>query len=252
MFTGIVEELGTITAIEVAGDGSSARLTVRGPIVTSDVAQGDSIAVNGICLTVVASAAETFTAELMAETLARTTAAAWAVGTPVNLERSVTAATRLGGHIVQGHVDGVGIVTSRVGADGYDDISVAVPLAVGRYLAPKGAVAVDGVSLTVIDVIDDAAAGPAGAASAGPAGAEPVTTFTLGIIPATRAATTLGGRLVGDTVNVEVDVMAKYAERLLAGRLADREPGPPTGPPAERRDARGTRRTDGSAQVEAG
>lgn len=248
MFTGIVEELGTITAIEVAGDGSSARLTVRGPIVTSDVAQGDSIAVNGICLTVVASAAETFTAELMAETLARTTAAAWAVGTPVNLERSVTAATRLGGHIVQGHVDGVGIVTSRVGADGYDDISVAVPLAVGRYLAPKGAVAVDGVSLTVIDVIDDAAAGPAGA--------EPVTTFTLGIIPATRAATTLGGRLVGDTVNVEVDVMAKYAERLLAGRLADREAGPPAGPPAERRDerrdARGTRRTDGSAQVEAG
>lgn len=211
MFTGIVEELGEVTAIDVATDGSDARLTVRGPLVTSDAARGDSIAVSGICLTVVASDADTFTAELMAETLSRTPAGSWQPGTAVNLERSVTPATRLGGHIVQGHVDGVGIVTVIEPRTGYDDVSIRVPRAIGRYLAPKGAVAVDGISLTVIDVIDEVTDG------------EPTTTFSLGIIPETRAATTMGSREVGDRVSVEVDVMAKYAERLLAGGLSSEQ-----------------------------
>lgn len=207
MFTGIVEELGEVVAIRVAGDGSDARVTIRGPKVTSDVAHGDSIAVDGVCLTVVDTAEGTFTAELMAETLVRTTAKAWSPGTRVNLERSVTPATRLGGHIVQGHVDGIGTVTAHTGNPGYDDVSVAVPATIGRYIAPKGAIAVDGISLTVIDVTDgDPVGDPSG---------DLVTTFTVGIIPATRDATTMGRRSAGDPVNIEVDVMAKYAERLL-------------------------------------
>jgi len=212
MFTGIVEELGEIVSLDITTAESGprdARVTIRGPKVTSDVAHGDSIAVSGVCLTVVGigsgETTGTFTAELMAETLARTTAAGWAPGTRVNLERSVTPATRLGGHIVQGHVDGVGTVISRVENSGYDDVAVAVPADIGRYIAAKGAVAVDGISLTVIDVSES----PGGAT--GPQ----ITTFTLGIIPETRAATTMGRLVPGDAVNVEVDVMAKYAERLL-------------------------------------
>ena len=204
MFTGIVEELGEITelTLEDSADGSrDARVSVHGPKVTADVAAGDSIAVDGVCLTVVGSADGTFTAEMMAETLARTTAGAWSPGTRVNLERSVTPTTRLGGHLVQGHVDGVGTVTAHTAHPGYDEVAIIVPAALGRYLAPKGAVAVDGISLTVIDVTDGADG----------------TTFTLGIIPATRSATTMGHRTVGERVNIEVDVMAKYAERLLTG-----------------------------------
>lgn len=231
MFTGIVEELGEVAAIAIdgAGGGSasatggsaragqesgpaqSARLTVRGPTVSADAAHGDSICVSGICLTVVDSDADTFTAELMAETLARTSAGGWGVGDRVNLERSVTPATRLGGHIVQGHIDGVGTVVSRVTNAGYDDVAIRVPAALGRFIAPKGAIAVDGISLTVIDVTDQEAEGP---------DMTDMTTFTLGIIPETRRATTMGVVNVGDVVNVEVDVMAKYAERLLASRKA--------------------------------
>jgi riboflavin synthase len=213
MFTGIVEELGEIVLVEktaIASDTRSARVTIRGPEVTSDAAHGDSIAVSGVCLTVIGigagEAAGTFTAELMAETLARTTALGWAPGTRVNLERSVTPATRLGGHIVQGHVDGVGTLVSRTENSGYDDVAIAVPADLGRYIAAKGAVAVDGISLTVIDV-SDAPAQP---------GRPGMTTFTLGIIPETRAATTMGRREPGDRVNIEVDVMAKYVERLLS------------------------------------
>jgi riboflavin synthase len=205
MFTGIVEELGEIlelTLAEDSADGSrDARVTVRGPKVTEDVARGDSIAVDGVCLTVVDSGDGAFTAEMMAETLERTTAGGWSPGTRVNLERSVTPATRLGGHLVQGHVDGVGTVTAHAAHPGYDEVAITVPAALGRYLAAKGAVAVDGISLTVIDVTDDSDG----------------STFTLGIIPATRSATTMGHRAVGERVNIEVDVMAKYAERLLAG-----------------------------------
>lgn len=203
MFTGIVEELGEVVAIDVAPGAADARITVAGPTVTSDARRGDSISVSGVCLTLVAIDGGTFTAELMAETLAKTTAGSWRPGSSVNLERSVTPTTRMGGHLVQGHVDGVGTITTRVENAGYDDVTISVPRSLGRYIAPKGAVAVDGISLTVIDVADDP--GEAGS-----------TSFTLGIIPETRQRTTLGRRAVGDTVNIEVDVMAKYAERLVA------------------------------------
>lgn len=200
MFTGIVEERGEVVALQLAHQGSDARVVVRGPKVTSDVGHGDSIAVSGVCLTVVAAENDTFTADLMAETLERTTAADWQPGRPVNLERSLAADGRFGGHVVQGHVDGVGTVVSREPFPGYDEIRIAVPAPLAPYVAGKGAIAVDGVSLTVIDVFDTAE------------GAE----FTLGIIPETRQATTLGLAKAGTTVNIEVDVMAKYAERLLS------------------------------------
>jgi riboflavin synthase len=202
MFTGIVEERGEVVALELAADGTDARVTVRGPVVTQDVRHGDSIAVSGVCLTVVASDGANFTADVMAETLLRTSARDWAPGRPVNLERSVTPATRLGGHVVQGHVDGVGTVVARVPHEGYDEFSIAVGTQLAPYIASKGAVAVDGISLTVIDVTDSAEGA----------------VFTLGIIPETRAATTLGTATVGAAVNVEVDVMAKYVERLLTFR----------------------------------
>ena len=202
MFTGIVEEIGEVVDLAVAQDSADARVTVRGPLVTIDVARGDSIAVGGVCLTVVDSGTDTFTAELMHETLSRTTAKQWVPGTPVNLERSVTPTTRLGGHLVQGHVDGIGTVLSRHAHPGYDEVAIAVPADLAPYLAPKGAVAIDGISLTVIDVTDTGDGA----------------TFTVGIIPATRSATTMGRRSAGDACNIEVDVMAKYAERLLAHR----------------------------------
>jgi riboflavin synthase len=205
MFTGIVEERGEVVALDLAPDGADARVTVRGPKVTQDVRHGDSIAVSGVCLTVVAAQDGTFTADVMAETLLRTNAKEWAPGHPVNLERSVTPTTRLGGHVVQGHIDGVGTVAARVPHDGYDEFTISVGPDLARYIAGKGAVAVDGISLTVIDVQD----------SAGGA------LFTLGIIPETRAATTLGTSAVGSSVNIEVDVMAKYVERLLSFRDAD-------------------------------
>ena len=212
MFTGIVEERGEVVDLRVstqdsAGTASagSARLTVRGPLVTQDAGHGDSIAVSGVCLTVVERSADTFTVDVMAETLKRSTIGTLAPGDQVNLERSVTAATRLGGHIVQGHVDGTGVVTVRIAHPAYDEIRIAVGPDVARYLAGKGAVAVDGISLTVIDVVDN------------DDGAE----FGIGVIPETRAATTMGAVRVGDRVNLEVDVVAKYVERLLAAR--DRE-----------------------------
>jgi riboflavin synthase len=199
VFTGIVEERGRVVSLDLAPGGTDARVTVQGPVVTADVHHGDSIAVSGVCLTVVDSTADTFTADVMAETLQRTTAGGWVAGRTVNLERSLTPQSRMGGHVVQGHVDGVGTVVSRVPHEKYDEFRIAVPAELARYVAGKGAVAVDGISLTVIDVTDTAE------------GAE----FTLGIIPETRAATTLGAAEVGTEVNIEVDVMAKYAERLL-------------------------------------
>ncbi|MEP6561370.1 MAG: riboflavin synthase [Nakamurella sp.] len=206
MFTGIVEERGAVVDLRVNDqDSGSARLTVRGPLVTQDVGHGDSIAVSGVCLTVVDSSADTFTVDVMAETLRRSTIGELAAGDQVNLERSVTAATRLGGHIVQGHVDGTGVVTARTPHQAYDEIRIAVGPDLARYLAGKGAIAVDGISLTVIDVVDT------------DGGAE----FGIGIIPETRSATTIGAAQVGSRVNLEVDVVAKYVERLLAAR--DRE-----------------------------
>ncbi len=205
MFTGIVEERGQVVDLRVNDeDAGSARLTVRGPLVTQDAGHGDSIAVSGVCLTVVDRSADTFTVDVMSETLRRSTIGGLAAGDAVNLERSVTPTTRLGGHIVQGHVDGTGIISARTPHAAYDELRIAVGPGLARFLAPKGAIAVDGVSLTVIDVVDN------------PGGAE----FGIGIIPETRSATTIGAAPIGSRVNLEVDVVAKYVERLLVSRNA--------------------------------
>ena len=202
MFTGIVEEVGEVSAITDLGD--AVRLAVRAHKVTEDAAHGDSIAVNGCCLTVVDNHGVVFTADVMKESLDKTAIGALVVGSPVNLERAATLATRLGGHLVQGHVDGVGTVLERQPAEHWEVYRIGVPARLARYLAEKGSVAVDGVSLTVIDVdTGDHRDGGNGAS------------FTVSLIPTTLAETTLGGREVGDPVNLEVDVIAKYVERLL-------------------------------------
>lgn len=198
MFTGIVEELGEV--IDLDRRKASARLRVRGPLVVSDTTHGASIAVNGCCLTVVGHDADSFTADVMAETLDRTSLGALAPGSPVNLERAVRVDGRLGGHVVQGHVDGTGTVCERTAAERWEVVGVAVPDHLARYLVPKGSVTVDGTSLTVVDV-DDSAQG---------------SSFTVSLIPETLAATTLGSTAVGTVVNLEVDVLAKYVERQLA------------------------------------
>lgn len=199
MFTGIVEELGEVLGTE--SGPSSARLTVRGPVVTADARHGDSIAVNGVCLTVTDQPApDAFTADVMLETLERTTLGGLRPGDPVNLERAVPAGARLGGHVVQGHVDGVGRVLARTPGDRWETVRIEVPAALARYVAEKGSVAVDGTSLTVAAVHDGDPAGPS---------------FSVGLIPTTLAATTLGRAAPGTRVNLEVDVIAKYVERLL-------------------------------------
>jgi len=213
MFTGIVEELGEVVRLEPGA--ASARLTVRGPLVTTDAVPGASIAVNGVCLTVTDLDDGAFTADVMAETLRRTSLAGAVPGAVVNLERPVAAEGRLGGHVVQGHVDGVGTVVERVPGDRWELVRVAVPADLARYVVVKGSIALDGVSLTVADVTDgsdvaDDTGRPAGAV------------VTVSLIPETLRRTTLGRRAVGETVNVEVDVLAKYVERLLAAQEAAR------------------------------
>ncbi|MEV5963875.1 riboflavin synthase [Kribbella sp. NPDC051952] len=198
MFTGIVEELGTVEALDLL-EGDAARLTIRGPKVTEDAGHGDSIAVNGCCLTVVDTGAGTFTADVMRETLQRTSLGQAAKGSQVNLERAVAAHERLGGHIVQGHVDGVGTIASRTPSAHWEDVRVAAGPEILKYVAEKGSIAIDGVSLTVTDV-DDATG-----------------TFGVSLIPTTLELTVLGHNKVGDKVNLEVDVIAKYVERLLVG-----------------------------------
>jgi riboflavin synthase len=193
VFTGIIEELGTVVAIDELGD--SARLAIRGATVTSDAAHGDSISVNGVCLTVVDNEDGVFTADVMGETLKRSTLGALSSGAPVNLERAATVATRLGGHIVQGHVDGVGSILSREAGDQWETVTFALPEGLGRYVVEKGSITVDGISLTVASVTDD--------------------TFSVGLIPTTLKLTTLGAKGVGERVNLEVDIMAKYVEKLL-------------------------------------
>jgi riboflavin synthase len=194
MFTGIIEELGVVEALEDLGD--AVRLSVRGPHVTTDVRLGDSIAVNGCCLTVAARDGETFTADVMRETLDKTSLGILQPGGRVNLERAVTATTRLGGHIVQGHVDGTGTVLSRTPSEHWELVEVSLPDDLSRYLVDKGSVTVDGVSLTVVSTGSDGS-------------------FTVSLIPETLARTTLGLKQAGDPVNLEVDVIAKYVERLL-------------------------------------
>ena len=216
MFTGIVEELGRVVRLETVED--SARLTVEAPTVTQDASLGDSISVNGCCLTVAAMHGSTFTADLMAETLTRTTLGSQAPGDPVNLERALRATDRLGGHIVQGHVDATAEVLDRSHGEHWDLLRVGLPREIARYVAVKGSVALDGVSLTVVDVEDAQHNAPDASPTPG-AGAS----LSVGLIPETLRRTTLGTRRPGERVNLEVDVMAKYAERLLGARLGEED-----------------------------
>lgn len=201
MFTGIVEELGEVVAMDDLGD--AARLVIRGPVVSSDARHGDSIAVNGVCLTVVDVLPDgRFSADVMAETLRRSSLAQAAVGSPVNLERAAAVNSRLGGHIVQGHVDGTGTVLSRTPSPNWEVVRIGMPEALARYVVEKGSITVDGVSLTV-----------SGLGSDGPGD-----WFEVSLIPTTLGLTTLGRAAPGTAVNLEVDVIAKYVERLLGGR----------------------------------
>ena len=216
MFTGIVEELGRVVRLETVKD--CARLTIEAPTVTQDASLGDSISVNGCCLTVAAMHGSTFTADLMAETLTRTTLGSQAPGDPVNLERALRATDRLGGHIVQGHVDATAEVLDRSHGEHWDLLRVGLPREIARYVAVKGSVALDGVSLTVVDVEDAQHDAPDASPTPG-AGAS----LSVGLIPETLRRTTLGRRRPGERVNLEVDVMAKYAERLLGAHLSEEE-----------------------------
>jgi riboflavin synthase len=193
VFTGIVEELGEVTAVENLGDASRFRL--RGPLVTEGAKHGDSIAVNGVCLTVVDFGDGEFTADVMAETLNRSSLGALEEGSRVNLERPMAVGDRLGGHIVQGHVDNVGTVLERKPSENWEIVKISLPADLTRYVVEKGSITVDGVSLTVVDAGSDY--------------------FTISLIPTTLALTTLGIKQPGDPVNLEVDVIAKYVERLL-------------------------------------
>jgi riboflavin synthase len=204
MFTGIVEELGEVVAVEALA--GAARLTVRGVQVAAEAARGDSIAVNGTCLTVVEAADKTFTADVMAETLRRTVLGSLVPGSSVNLERPLRFDGRLGGHLVQGHVDAVATVVSRSRAVHGDVVRIAFPPSLARYIVEKGSVAVDGVSLTV------------SAAGDGGAGEQPW--FEVSLIPTTLELTTLGRAEPGSQVNLEVDMIAKYVERLTRGTEA--------------------------------
>ena len=216
MFTGIVEELGRVVRLETVED--CARLTIEAPTVTQDASLGDSISVNGCCLTVAAMHGNTFAADLMAETLTRTTLGSQAPGDPVNLERALRATDRLGGHIVQGHVDATAEVLGRHHGEHWDLLRIGLPREIARYVAVKGSVALDGVSLTVVDVEDAQRDAPDASPTPG-AGAS----LSVGLIPETLRRTTLGTRRPGERVNLEVDVMAKYAERLLGARLSEEE-----------------------------
>ncbi|MEX0836540.1 MAG: riboflavin synthase [Nitriliruptor sp.] len=204
MFTGIVEEIGRVRTFVAEGDGAaaSARLHVTCSRVVEDVAIGDSIAVDGCCLTVTEFDDAGFTADLMAETLRATSLGGLRTGDPVNLERAMRTDARFGGHLVQGHVDAVGEVVARDDPPGTVLLTIAAPAEVARYLVPKGSVTVTGVSLTVVDV-ERTTAGRA--------------TFRVGLIPHTLEVTTLGVRTAGDRVNLEADVVAKHVEHLLAG-----------------------------------
>ncbi|MGN5240076.1 riboflavin synthase [Rhodococcus sp. SJ-3] len=201
MFTGIVEELGEIVAREDLAD--AARFTVRGPVVTADAKHGDSIAVNGVCLTVVDVVdTDSFTTDVMQETLNRSSLEGLAAGSRVNLERAAAVNSRLGGHIVQGHVDGTGSVLLLTPSENWTVVRISLPASIARYVVEKGSITVDGVSLTV-------------SALGGEPGDE---WFEISLIPTTLSLTTLGGAEAGTTVNLEVDVIAKYVERLQNAR----------------------------------
>jgi riboflavin synthase len=196
VFTGIVEELGEVVAVEELSD--SCRFTLRGPLVTEDAKHGDSIAVNGVCLTVVDTADGAFTADVMAETMKRSSLGALHPGSSVNLERPMPLGARLGGHLVQGHVDGTGTVIERTPGEHWEIVKISLPAELSRYVVEKGSITVDGISLTVVDAARDY--------------------FTVSLIPTTLTLTTLGIKQPGEPVNLEVDVLAKYTERLLGDR----------------------------------
>ncbi|QFG25875.1 riboflavin synthase [Actinomadura sp. WMMB 499] len=202
MFTGIVEELGEIASIEPQGD--SVALAIRGPLVTQDAVHGASIAVNGVCLTVVDVRDGVFTADVIKETLDKSSLGVLEPGSKVNLERPVRLSDRLGGHLVQGHVDGVGAIVSREPGERWDVVTVSLPADLSRYLVDKGSITVDGISLTVVEAGTDR--------------------FSVALIPTTLALTTLGHKRPGDPVNLEVDVVAKYVERMFGDRASGDRP----------------------------
>jgi len=196
MFTGIVVELGRVVALDWHGEG--AVIAVRAPVVTEDARHGDSIAVSGVCLTVTGVDDDVCTADVMKETFDRSALGSVAVGDEVNLEPAVTPSTRLGGHIVQGHVDGVGTVLGRTPGERWEDVQIGLPDELARYVVEKGSIGVDGISLTVTSVDERS--------------------FQVSLIPTTLALTTLGRKQVGALVNLEVDVIAKYVEKLVGAR----------------------------------
>jgi len=196
MFTGIVEERGTISGVKDLGD--SIRLQVSGELVRSDLAQGESISVNGACLTAAELTEDGFVADVMLETLNRTSLRGIAVGDKVNLERAMSGSGRFGGHVVQGHVDGVGEIISRQPSDNWEVVKVRIPSELGKYVVHKGSITFDGVSLTVNDISDDV--------------------VSLSLIPETLRLTTLGQKGVGAKLNVEADILAKHIEKLIEAR----------------------------------
>ena len=202
MFTGIIEELGQVEKVERSTD--AARLTIRGPRVVADAGHGDSIAVNGVCLTVVERAGDTFTADVMAETLRMSTLDAARTGSPVNLERAALVGDRLGGHIVQGHIDGTSTLLAITPGEAWRVLRFSLSPELAPLVVGKGSIAVDGVSLTVSDISPVS---------------EPEQWFEVSLIPETLTATTLGQRTIGDHVNIETDILARHVERMLA--LAD-------------------------------
>lgn len=206
MFTGIVSEQGSVVSLDLAGDGESGLLVVEAPATSRDLAPGASIAVNGVCLTAVTLDGPRVGVDVMGETLRRTTTGALQPGAPVNLERCVPAGGRLDGHVVQGHVDGIGVLLEREDLGAWHRLRFGLPSTLGRYAAEKGSVAIDGVSLTVTAVSRPQ---------------EPQQWFEVGLIPTTLRETGLGARNVGDPVNLEMDVLAKYAERLLGFMAVD-------------------------------
>ncbi|MCH9815190.1 MAG: riboflavin synthase [Actinomycetia bacterium] len=214
MFTGLVEETGRITALERLND-DAARITVAAHSVLVDVGLGDSIAVNGVCLTVAERDARSFTADVMAETLASTSLGQLDLDRRVNLERAATADTRLGGHLVQGHVDGTAVLTSIAEAEHWRVLRFALPTGLAKYVAHKGSITIDGVSLTVSAISPPAGDAAPPATIVGAAPGEGRHWVEVSLIPVTQAETTLGGLTVGDRVNVEVDVIAKYVARLM-------------------------------------
>lgn len=196
MFTGIIEELGTVASVEVLED--SMRLGIKGKLVRQDLSQGESVSVNGVCLTAAELTPEGFVADVMLETLNRSALNGIAQGEKVNLERAMSGAGRFGGHVVQGHVDGVAEIISREPSANWEVVKVRIPSELAKYVVHKGSITFDGVSLTVNDISGDV--------------------VSLSLIPETLRLTTLGTKQIGDKLNVEADILAKHIEKLIEAR----------------------------------